>query len=94
MNFLKSLKYGLNRLLRKQGHEFDITKSPNYVQCMKNFDLACLELKQQGKGYVKNNEEINDEGKNIAFYAISSIFGHFFHVFIVYISRASPKSNF
>ena len=30
---------------------------------MKDFDLACLELKQKGKGYVKNYKEINDEGK-------------------------------
>ena len=31
VNLLKSLKYGLNRVWRKHGHAFDITKSPNFV---------------------------------------------------------------
>ena len=69
-------------MLRKHGHKFDITKSPNFMQCMKNFDLACLELKQQGKGYIKNYEEIDDEGKYIAFSTIINIFGHFFNVLL------------
>ena len=49
---------------------------------MKDFDLACLELKQQDKGFLKNYEEIEDEGKYMAFSTIISIFGHFFHVLL------------
>ena len=34
---------------------------------MKDFDLTCLELKQNGKGFIKNYDEIEDEGKYIVF---------------------------
>ena len=51
------------------------------VQCMKAFDLACLELKQ-GKGYIKNYHEIEDKGKNIAFSTKSNDFWSFFPCFI------------
>ena len=30
---------------------------------MTDFNLACLELKQNGKGFVKNYDQIEDEGK-------------------------------
>ena len=43
VNSLKSLKYGINRCLRKAGHAY-VTKNVNFAQCMKDFDLACLEL--------------------------------------------------
>ena len=55
-------------MLRRHGHAFDITKSLNFIQFMKNFDLVCLELKQQGKRYIKNYEEIKDEGKYCVLY--------------------------
>ena len=70
VNSLKSFKYGLNRLLKKKGHEYDITKSPNFATCMDNFDLACKELKANGKAFVKNYEEIEDEGKYKLFSSI------------------------
>ena len=82
VNSLKSLKYGLNRLLGKHRHEFDITKLLNFVQCMKNFDVVCLELKQQGKGFVKNYEEIKDEGNYSIFSLKICIFGHFYNVLL------------
>ena len=67
VNSLKSFNYGINRVLKKHGHAFDIMKSPGFAKCMKDFDLACLKLKQQGKGFVKNYIEIEDEGKYSAF---------------------------
>ena len=54
---MKNFKYSFNRILRKAEHEFDIMKSPSFKSCMEAFDNA-----MQGKGFVKNQEEINEEG--------------------------------
>ena len=39
---------------------------------MDNFDLACKELKQHGKGYVMNYDEIEDKG-NYIFHPIHNL---------------------
>ena len=59
---VKNFKYSLNRILRKAGHEFGITKSLSFKSCMEALDNAMKELKMQGKGFVKNHKEINEEG--------------------------------
>ena len=70
INSLKSFKYWINYILIKHSHAFNITKSPSFWQCMKDFDLVCLKLKQNGKGFIKNYKEIEDEGKYKPFYTI------------------------
>ena len=72
-------------LLTKHSHAFDITKSPGFLKCMKDFDLACLELKQNGNGYIKNYDEIEDEGKYTVFHKKYSYLWPFFKVFIKFI---------
>ena len=39
---------------------------------MKDFNLACLELKQNGIGFIKNYDEIEDESKYSVFFTIFS----------------------
>ena len=63
VNTLRNFKYALNRILRKKGHEFDITQSPSFKPVMDAFNNACKELKENGKGYVNSAEEITEEGK-------------------------------
>lgn len=63
VNTLRNFKYALNRILKKHGHEFDITKSPNFKCAMDAFDNAVKELKEHGKGHVKSAEEITEDGK-------------------------------
>ena len=63
VNSLRSFKYAINRILRKKGHEYDITKSAIFKSCMEAFDIAIKELKEHGKGYTKSSEEITEEGK-------------------------------
>ena len=64
----------VNSGLELTQHKYDITKSPNFTKCMADFKLACLELKNMGKGYVKNYEEIEDDGKQNTFQSINSYF--------------------
>lgn len=57
---LESLRYGLNRALKKYGHKFDITKREcsAFTKSIKAFEDAKLELKQCGKGVTKNTKYI------------------------------------
>ena len=50
-------------LLRKRGHNYDITKSANFNICMDSFNDAVKELKEHGKGYVNSADDITEEGK-------------------------------
>ena len=61
---------------------------------MKDFDLACLELKQNGKGYNKNYEEIEDEGKYSDISTINIHFWSLYHLLLVLTEGISQKVNF
>ena len=62
VNSLRSFKYAINQKLKRHGHSFDITKNPFFKDCMDAFNDACRNLKEKGKGCVKNYEKITDEG--------------------------------
>ena len=64
VNTLRNFKYALNRILKKHGHAYDITKSPEFKFAMDSFDNAVKELKENGKGYVKSAAEITEDGKH------------------------------
>ena len=65
---LRSFKYAINRILKKHGHAFDITKSPFFKPCMDSFNDAVKELKEAGRGHVKSKEEISEDGKYSLFF--------------------------
>ena len=46
---------------------------------MDNFKLACKELKDNGKGYIKNYKDIDDEGNYIKFQSFITKITVFFH---------------
>lgn len=60
MSSLEGLCYGLNRALKRYGHNFDITKREctSFTTSIKAFEDAKLELKQCGKGFTKNTKHI------------------------------------
>ena len=60
---LSSLKYAINHILMKKGHEFDITKSPNFKLCMDTFEDTVKELKEHSKEHVNSAAEITKEGE-------------------------------
>ena len=64
-NSLHAMRYAINRLLKKNGKQFDITKSDEFIPCQLAFDDAIKELKKLGYGYVVNHIEILPEGKYI-----------------------------
>ena len=57
---LETIRYGLNRTLKKYGHAFDITKSEfgSFTGSIKAFKDVMTDLKQKGKGHVINYKEI------------------------------------
>ena len=57
---LETLHYGLNRALKKYGHTFAITKAEctSFTSSIKAFKDVMKDLKQKGKGRVKNYKEI------------------------------------
>ena len=65
INSLRSLRHGINRSLKRRGHEFDITKSPSFVSSQGMFEDACQHLKINGKGFVKHYKAIKPKGTNI-----------------------------
>lgn len=62
---LTTLRYGLNRALKKAGKKFDITKREctQFTTSIDAFESAKKELKQMGKGHVKNTPEITQTRK-------------------------------
>ena len=54
--------YGINRILRKYGHKFDIGKSVNFRKSQECYKTAIKELKECGKGFIKSAKEITEEG--------------------------------
>ena len=70
VNTLRNFKYAINRILRKKGHEYDITKSANFKNCMDSFNDAIKELKENGKGFVNSAEEILEEGISLNIFTI------------------------
>ena len=47
VNSLKGLMYGINRVLKKFGHEFDIGKSQNFRKSQEAFKNAVKELRER-----------------------------------------------
>ena len=62
-NSLHSMRYAINRLLKKSGRLFDITTSDEFIPCQLANDDAIKELKKLGYGYVVNHVEIIPQGK-------------------------------
>ena len=60
---LKHLMYGLNRVLKKKGHEYDIMKSTQFMKSQEAFQQAIVNLKQMGYRYVVPYKEIKPKGK-------------------------------
>lgn len=65
LNSLQTLRYALNRLLKKRGLLMDITKDAAFSNSQKCYAAACLELKEEGLGVVDSTPEINEDGKYI-----------------------------
>lgn len=65
---LETIRYSLNRVLKRYGHKFDITKREctAFAASIKAYEDASTELKQEGKGFTKNYAAVSPEGKNIA----------------------------
>ena len=51
--------------MQKIGNTFDVTKDSMFKNSQKAFAMACKELKEEGKGFVKNHEEIEDKGNYV-----------------------------
>ena len=86
VNSLKSFRYGLKCHLQKVGHTYHITKDTAFSNSQKAFASTCKELKEEGKGVVKNYEEKDDEGNSILFIHLKDIsflnfrfFAKYFH---------------
>ena len=62
---LETLRYALDRSLKAFGLGFDITdkKSVSFQTSIKAFETVMKDLKQCGKGHVKQCKEITQEGK-------------------------------
>lgn len=61
-NSVRSMKYALNRCLKKAGKEFDITTSDKFVHSQRGYADAMKQLKILGYGYVVSHKEIIPEG--------------------------------
>ena len=59
---LKHIRYGINRMMERKGHELDIITSDAYKPSQKAFMDACSELKKLGYGYVVSHKEITAQG--------------------------------
>ena len=64
-NSLKNFRYGLNRVFRREGHNYDITEknSTLFPKSHQAYFNAITELKKEGKAEVKSKEEITEDGK-------------------------------
>lgn len=63
INSMRSLRYSLNRNLKRRGKKFDLTKSDCFTKNQEAFDDACRKLKLLGYGHVKHYEEIKPKGE-------------------------------
>ena len=59
---LHHIRYGINRLLKSKGKEFDITTHPDFTKSQDAFEDACKRLKKLGFGHVKHYKEIIPKG--------------------------------
>lgn len=59
---LKSLRYALNRCLKKSGKTYNIIPSPEFVSSQTIFKDTIAELKSLEFGYVVNHTEITGPG--------------------------------
>ena len=62
-NSLRLFRYGLNRILRREGHLYKITdKGTSFLKSDEAFKLAVKELKAEGKAEIHSHPEINEQG--------------------------------
>lgn len=59
---LKHIQYGLNRVLKKKGHNYSIIKSLQFAKSQQCLNKACANLKKFGQGYVVPYKEIKPAG--------------------------------
>ena len=59
---LRNLRNGISRCMEDYGRPIDLTNDPRYEKSPKSFRDACKELKDMGKGKVKNYKEIEHAG--------------------------------
>jgi hypothetical protein len=62
---LETIRYSLNRVLKRYGHKFDITKREctAFTASIKAYEDAMTELKQEGKGFTKSRAAVSPEVK-------------------------------
>ena len=60
---LRSIRYGINRVLKEKKYGYDITTSEKFSESQKAFEDACKELKEEGFGHISHTPEISPEGK-------------------------------
>ena len=59
---LKSLCYGLNRLIKEKGKMYDIITDPQFIKSQIAFSDACKELKEEGLGFIDPTKDILPTG--------------------------------
>ena len=57
------IRYGINRLLKAKGKEYDITTDPRFIKSQDLFEDSCRRLKKLGYGHVVHYPEITSKGK-------------------------------
>ena len=55
---LHHIRYGINRIFKEKGREFDIISDPRFVKSQDLFEDACRRLKKFGYGHVTHYPEI------------------------------------
>ncbi|CAB3989796.1 Hypothetical predicted protein [Paramuricea clavata] len=60
---LETIRYSLNRVLKRYGHKFDITKREctAFTASIKAYEDTTTELKQEGKGFTKSHAAVSPE---------------------------------
>ena len=61
---LETIRFGLNRCLKKFGHNYDITKKEciSFTKSIQAYEDAQKELKEIGKGVIESAKEITNKG--------------------------------
>ena len=67
MQSLRSLRYGIRRILKDKKYEHNIITSELFSDSQQLFEDACKELKSEGLGDVKHYPEIKPTGTIVSF---------------------------
>ena len=68
---LHHIRYGLNRLFKSKGKDYDITTSPLFSKSQDLFEDACKRLKRLGFGHIQHYKEIIPKGNYYNIYSVS-----------------------